>query len=66
MRDEYDFSRGVRGKFYQPGTKLVPPVHLEPEVLDYLSARAKAKGTTLNDLVNQLLKKEIDIIETVK
>jgi hypothetical protein len=35
-------------------------------VLDYLSARAKAKGTTLNDLVNQLLKKEIDIIETVK
>lgn len=66
MRDEYDFSKGVRGKFYQPDAKFVPPVHLEPEVLDYLSACAKAKGTTLNDLVNQLLKKEIDIIETVK
>ena len=66
MRDEYDFSKGVRGKFYQPNLKLIPPVHLEPDVLDYLSERAKATGVTLNNLVNSILKKDIDLIEAAK
>lgn len=66
MKAEYDFSKGERGKFYRPNLKLIPPVHLDPEVLDYLTARAKAKGTTLNQLVNQLLKKDIELIETGK
>lgn len=63
MKDEYDFSGAERGKFYRPDLKLIPPVHLEPEVLDYLATRAKARGTTLNSLVNQLLKKDIELIE---
>ncbi len=66
MKDEYDFSKGVRGKFYRPGLKLIPPVHLEPEVLDYLAERAKAKGITLNSLVNSILKKDIELIESAK
>ena len=38
MQDEYDFTKAVRGKFYRPGLKLIPPVHLEPEVLDTLQS----------------------------
>ena len=64
MADEYDFSNGVRGKFFQAGATLSPPVHLDPDVLHYLQARAIARGTTLNDLVNQLLKKDIELIES--
>ena len=63
MKEEYDFSGAVRGKFFRPGAQLVPPVHLEPEVLDYLAARAKARGTSLSTLVNELLKKDIELIE---
>lgn len=66
MKQEYDFSKGERGKFYRPDVTLIPPVHLEPQVLDYLTERAKAKGTTLNELVNQLLKKDIELIEAGK
>ncbi len=66
MKQEYDFSKGERGKFYRPDLTLIPPVHLEPQVLDYLAERAKAKGTTLNELVNQLLKKDIELIEAGK
>jgi hypothetical protein len=66
MKDEYDFSNAERGKFYRPNLKLIPPVHLEPEILDYLSQRAKAKGITLDKIVNDLLKREIEIIETIK
>jgi hypothetical protein len=63
MQDEYDFSQAQRGKFYREGAELIPPVHLEPEVLKYLQARAEARGTSLSQLVNQLLKKDIELIE---
>jgi hypothetical protein len=36
---------------------------LEPNVLEFLTRRAEAKGTTLNALVNALLKKDIELIE---
>ena len=47
MKDEYDFSHAQRGKFYREDAELVPPVHLEPEVMKYLQARAQAHGTSL-------------------
>ena len=65
LKPEYDFSAGVRGRFFVDDGGLVPPIHLEPEVLDYLTARAEARGKTLNELVNELLKKDIELIETV-
>lgn len=45
MKDEYDFSTAERGKFLRGGARLVPPVHLDPAVLDYLSERAAARGS---------------------
>jgi hypothetical protein len=63
MKDEYDFTNAVRGKFYKPKLRLIPPVRLEPQVLDFLATRAQAKGTTLNELLNTLLKKDIELIE---
>lgn len=63
MKDEYDFSNAQRGKFYKPDLRLIPPVRLEPQVLDFLAKRAEAKGTTLNALLNALLKKDIELIE---
>jgi hypothetical protein len=44
---------------------LIPPVRLELQVLDFLATRAQAKGTTLNALLNTLLKKDIELIEAV-
>lgn len=66
MREEYDFSKGERGKFYKPNAKINLPVYLDSEVLDYFSERAKAKGVELNTMVNDLLKKDMALIEGVK
>ena len=66
MREEYDFSKAERGKFYSPNTQLNLPVYLEAEVLDYLSVKAKAKGVDLSQMVNDLLKKDIDLIEVIR
>ena len=29
MKDEYDFSKAERGKYFREGAALVPPVHLD-------------------------------------
>lgn len=66
MKDEYDFSTAERGKFFRKGARFVPPVHLEPDVLAYLSNLAVTRGTSLNDLVNALLKEDIERIDAAK
>jgi hypothetical protein len=66
MKDEYDFSNAERGRFFRQGAVLAPPVHLDPEVLAFLSARAQARGMPLNELVNALLKKNIELIEAAE
>ena len=64
--EEISFSGGVRGKFYRPDAKLNLPVYLDAEVMAYLSAIASRKGVDLSALANDLLKKEIAILESVK
>lgn len=66
MKSEYDFSKGERGKFYRPDTKFHLPLYLEDDVLIYLQERAQAKGIEVNALVNEMLKRDIELIETVK
>ncbi len=66
MKDHYDFSKGVRGKFYKPEAVFKLPVYLDESVQTYLTAKADAKGVDLSDLVNDLLKREIGIIEAVR
>jgi hypothetical protein len=65
MKDEYDFSKGVRGKFYNSETQLNLPVYLDADVLRYLSIKAKAKGVEVNEIVNDLLRKDIALIEGI-
>jgi len=66
MKREYDFSKAERGKLYRPGAKLNMPIYLDEEVLGYLTERAEAKGVEVGDLVNDLLKKDIALIEALK
>ena len=63
MRDEYDFSGGERGKFYCGDRVLIPPVHIDREILIYFAERARIKGTTLNVMLNELLKKHVELIK---
>ena len=66
MKDEYDFSNGERGKFCRANAVLTPPIHLEAEVLAFLTARAEARGVSVSELVNALLKKDIELIEAAE
>jgi len=66
VKQEYDFSKGERGKFFRPNAELRLPVYLNAEVQNYLVERAAQKGVPLGEMVNALLKHEIEIIESVK
>jgi len=66
MKPEYDFSKGERGKFFRPNAELRLPIYLDADVQLYLAERAAKKGIPLADMVNGLLKQEIQIIESVK
>ena len=66
MKERYDFSKGERGKFYRADAIFRVPVYLDEQIEVYLAGKAEAKGVELSDLVNELLKKEIEIIETIK
>jgi hypothetical protein len=65
MKEQYDFSKGVRGKFYNPKAVFQLPVYLDEQVQGYLAAKAEAKGVDLSALVNDLLKREIELVEAM-
>lgn len=66
MKQEYDFSKGERGKFFRENAKLNLPIYLDDEVQSYLQERASSKGVEITKLVNEMLRQDIKLIEAVK
>lgn len=66
MKEEYDFSKGERGKFRRPDAKSNVPVYLDTYVRDYLASKAKSRGVEVNKMINDLLRKDIALIEGMK
>ncbi len=62
MRKEYDFSKGERGKFYQPDVELNLPIYLEPDVAKFLRELAQAKNMAIESIVNDWLRQDIALI----
>ncbi len=66
MRKEYDFSKGERGKFFHPDMELHLPVFLDPDVAAFLRDLADKKGTEIESIVNDWLRKSIDLVQSGK
>lgn len=66
MPAEIDFSKGTRGKFFHRDGKLNLPVYLDDHVQSRLAALANAKGVDFSVLVNDLLRKDIELIEMAR
>ncbi len=63
MKKEYDFSKGVRGKFYNDDGEFNLPIYLEPEIAGFVQKSAVKKNLDHSQIVNLLLKKDKEIIE---
>jgi hypothetical protein len=63
MKKEYDFSKGVRGKFYNADAEFNLPIYLEPEIAEFVQKLAAEKNVDQSQIVNMLLRKDKEIIE---
>ena len=63
MKKEYDFSKGIRGKFYNADAEFNLPIYLEPEIAEFVEKLAVEKKVERSQIVNMLLKKDKEIIE---
>jgi cytidylate kinase len=55
----------VRGKFFRKDAALHFPVYLDAKIHRQLERIAKRKHTEVGDLVNQLLKKDVELLEAL-
>ena len=65
MKDEYDFTSAERGRFYRTDVQLNTPVYLDQDVESWFAEKAKLKGVNLQSLINELLRKDISLIQEV-
>ena len=66
MKKEYDFSNGVRGKFYRQGVKLILPVYLDKEVLAFVRKIAEKRKTDVSSIVNEIIRNDMQLANTIK
>ncbi len=63
MKREYDFSRAERGKFYKKDAVLCLPIYLDAKLQTQLELLARKKGKDIGEMVNQLVRKEVELLE---
>jgi hypothetical protein len=66
MKKEYDFSGGVRGKFYKPDVKLNLPIYLDQEVLAFIESIASKRESDISSVVNEILRSDMRLAKTMK
>jgi hypothetical protein len=65
MKEEYDFSNAEQGKFYVPVEDIEVPIYLDKDIVQYLNEKCLSKQESLQSLVNDLLRKDIEIAKRV-
>lgn len=65
MKKEYDFSNAEQSKFYLPIEEIELPVYLDKDILDFLSQKCQLTQINLQTLVNDLIRKDIEIARRV-
>jgi hypothetical protein len=65
MKEEYDFSKGIRGKFYRKDAVFHLPIYLEPEVESFISKLAKEQKKNWSEIVNMLLIRNKELMQVL-
>jgi hypothetical protein len=66
MKEEYDFSKGERGKFYNKNATFNLPVYLDPEIESFVAKLAKEQKKNISEIVNALLFRDKELIEFMR
>ncbi len=61
IKEEYDFSDGVRGRFYEP-KKIPVSLRLDNDIVLFFKKLASEKKVPYQTLINALLRKELQTV----
>jgi len=64
--EEYDFSQGVRGKFYRPNVRLNLPIYLDEDIADFVQKYAQRKKLDVQTVVNEILRSNKEMLQTLR
>ena len=65
MKDEYDFSKGERGKFFNKDAKMNLPVYLDADMMSFVEEIAQKRKTDVSSIVNQILRSDKQLSEVM-
>jgi hypothetical protein len=65
MKDEYDFTKAEQGKFYVPIDEIQMPIYLDQDVLQYLGQKCDFDADRIRNLINDWLRKDIEIAKRI-
>ena len=63
---EYDFSKGVRGKFYHPDSRLRLPIYLDDDLVEFIEEFANRKQADVQTVVNEILRHNKDMLQALR
>jgi hypothetical protein len=66
MKPEYDFSKAEMGKFYSSDATFNFPLYLDSDVEEFMLKIAQERNIDLQSLVNEWLKANIQLIQSLK
>ncbi len=66
MKVEYDFSKGERGKFYDPKVAFNLPIYLEKDFDEFMRKLADEKGKDVETLVNEWLRDSMQLLQSIQ
>ena len=66
MRKEYDFKDAEQGKFYRPIEDLEIPIYIDKNIQKVIVSVVDKSNMSISELVNSLLKNDIEIAQSLK
>ena len=66
MNTEHDFSGGERGKFYNAQAEFIFPVYLESDISAKMEHLAAENGVDVQVLVNEWLRANLKLVESIQ
>lgn len=66
MKNEYDFSKGERGRFYRDDVTLHLPIYLDVDNRAFVEEIAARKNLDVSVVVNELIRTDRKIVNTAQ
>lgn len=66
MKNEYDFSKGERGKFYHSDAKFNLPIYLDSEAYSFIEQVAENRDQDISRVASDLIMTDKQIVDLVR